>query len=57
MWSTTVAAGFAGAAFLSLFFRSVRLRWPEDYSTLRGVLEAYVSQGFARSVAFRTLPV
>lgn len=53
----TLLTGSAGALFLSMFFRSVRLRWPENYSTLRGVLEAYVSQGLSRYVAFRTFPV
>jgi hypothetical protein len=57
MWKTTLLASLFAAAFLSVFFRSVRLRWPENYSTLRGVLEAYVSQGLWRYVVFRTLPV
>ncbi|MCW2501699.1 MAG: hypothetical protein JWN87_3375 [Frankiales bacterium] len=53
----TIVAAALGAAFLTLFFRSVRLRWPENYSTLRGALESYVSQGLSRYLAFRTLPV
>ncbi len=49
--------GLAAAGVLHIFFRSVRHRWPEHYSTLRGVLESYVSQGLGRYIAFRTLPV
>lgn len=57
MWTSTVVAGLAGAAFLALFYRSVRLRWPENYSTLQGALESYVSQGLWRYAGFRALPV
>jgi hypothetical protein len=37
--------GAAGAFLLPIFYRSVKHRWPENYSTLRGVLESSVSGG------------
>lgn len=51
------AAGAVAAGVLYIFFRSVRHRWPEHYSTLSGVLEASVNRSVLRYLAFRSLPV
>jgi hypothetical protein len=51
-----VAIGAAGALLLHVFYRSVKHRWPENYSTLRGTLESSVSGGVLPYLMFRMAP-
>lgn len=54
---SAATAGAVAALVLHIFYRSVQHRWPENYSTLSGVLESYVSGGLLRYLAFRVVPI
>jgi len=53
----SVLGGLCGGVLLSIFYSSLRHRWPEDYASLHDTLDSYLSRHFLRYSAFRIVPV
>lgn len=54
---TALTAGLLAGVFLTIFYSTVGHRWPENYSSLQEALDSYISDNFAKYLAFRAIPI
>lgn len=54
---TALTAGLLAGIFLTIFYSTVGQRWPENYSSLQKALDSYISDNFAKYLAFRAIPI
>jgi hypothetical protein len=52
-----LTSGLLAGIFLSIFYSTVGHRWPENYSSLQGALDSYISDHVAKYFAFRAIPI